>query len=79
MKGLLDNAQIDVPCPKCGHTTKERLGRLKNNPQLRCIRCGSSIQIDASGPGGLAQGAKRIDKSMDEVRRSLTKLGKLGK
>lgn len=76
MTGMLDNHQIDLACPKCGHKIKERLGRLKNNPLLRCTRCGADIQINAGGPGGLGAGLKKVDNAFADLQRSLKKLGK---
>ncbi len=76
MTGPLDNAQIEITCPKCSHKIKERLGRLKNNPVLRCSGCGTDIQINAGGPGGLGQGLKKVDNAFADLQRSLKKLGK---
>lgn len=75
MTGLLDNATIDIKCPSCSRTQKQRLGRLAHNPLLRCT-CGASIQIDAGGNGGLAQGIKALDKSTASLTAALGKLGK---
>lgn len=76
MTGLLDNHQIEMACPQCGRKFKERLGRLKNNPKIRCTGCGTEISVNASGPGGLAKGLNTVDKSLAELQRSLKKLGK---
>lgn len=76
MPGFLDNAEVEIPCPKCGKKTKERLGRLKNNPVLHCAGCGTEIQVNANGPGGLAQGMKSVDKSLADLKRSLGKLAR---
>ena len=76
MTGFLDNHQIDIGCPKCGHKIKERLGRLKNNPLLRCPGCGTDIQINAGGPGGLRTGLQKMDNAFTGLQRSLKKLGK---
>ncbi len=75
MTGMLDNVQVDIACPKCGRKFKESLGRLKNNP-LVARTCGQSIQINASGKSGLAQGLKSVDKSMADLKATLKKLGK---
>lgn len=75
MTGLLDNATIDITCPKCSRKFKERLGRLKNNPMLKCT-CGASIKINAGGKGGLTQGLNSVDKGLADLKRALGKLGK---
>lgn len=76
MTGLLDNHQIDITCPSCSRKFKERLGRLQNNPLLRCPGCGAEIQINAGGPGGLRTGLQKIDNAFSGLHRSLKKLGK---
>jgi len=76
MTGFLDNAQVDITCPKCSHKIKERLGRLKNNPLLKCPGCGAEIQIDAGGPKGLAPGLKKLDNAVANFNRQIKKLGK---
>lgn len=76
MTGLLDNHQIEMACPQCGRKFKERLGRLKNNPKIRCPGCCTNISVSTSSPGGLAKGLNTVDKSLAELQRSLKKLGK---
>ncbi|RYE43832.1 MAG: hypothetical protein EOP24_26675 [Hyphomicrobiales bacterium] len=76
MTGFLDKAQVDITCPKCARKIKESLGRLKNNPLLRCPGCGTEIQINANGPKGLAPGLKKVDNAMADLKRSLKNLGK---
>ncbi len=74
--GFLDNAEVEIPCPKCGKKTKERLGRLKKNPVLRCAGCDTGIQVNANGPGGQAQGMKSVDTGRADLKRSQDKLGR---
>jgi len=76
MAGFLDNAEIDVPCPNCGKKIKQKLGGLKNSPTIRCPGCGSSIKLDASGPKGAAKSLQQVEKGIDDLRRTLRKLGK---
>ena len=75
MNSILDSAKVDIPCPKCGRKIKESLGRLKNNPTLRCT-CGTSIEINSTGKGGLAQGMKTVDKGVSNLQTVVRKLGK---
>ncbi|MDM0003911.1 YnfU family zinc-binding protein [Variovorax sp. J22G73] len=76
MTGFLDNAEIEIPCPKCGKKSKQRLGRLNNNSSIRCGFCGTIIELKTDGPGGLAQAKKSAEKSLADLKRSLGKLGR---
>lgn len=46
---LIDGAQVDIKCPKCGHKIKQRLARLKSDPTLICPACQQPAKIDAAG------------------------------
>ena len=73
MTDLFDSHPVDIPCPKCGHQIKERLGRLKNDAQLTCPGCQSRISSDAKG---LRDGLESVDKSLAELKRSIAQFGK---
>jgi DNA-directed RNA polymerase subunit RPC12/RpoP len=38
----LDNAEITLRCPKCKREFREKIGRLKNNPNIPCSGCGAA-------------------------------------
>ena len=73
MSKLFANASVSVPCPKCGYKIPQRIGRLENNPQLRCPRCGGNIQVEASG---LRKGLSDVDRAVDDLKRTFAKLGR---
>lgn len=71
--GLLDDSAIDIACPKCARKRKEKIGKLKTNPKLTCLGCGTVIQIEADE---LRKAIDQVDRSLADLKRSLGKLGK---
>lgn len=72
MSGFLDDSEIDLSCPSCGHKFQETLGRLKNNPNIVCPGCGGSISIDFEGREGLDEidaAVGRLKKTIDDINR----------
>ncbi|RLK45965.1 hypothetical protein [Cupriavidus plantarum] len=63
----LDDASIDLPCPKCGHEIQETIGRLKNDPDLICPACKTVIAIDAAQLRG---GMDEAQQSLDDLERT---------
>lgn len=68
-----DGHQLDIPCPSCGEKFHETIGRLKNDPKLTCPACGQNVSINAKE---LRDGIAATEKSLDDLRRSLGKIGK---
>ena len=64
MKDIIDNHQLDISCD-CGHKLKERLGRLKKNPDLICSKCQRKIVIDGN----------EIRRLADELQKQFSSLG----
>lgn len=73
MSGILDDQTIDFPCPKCGHKHRKTVAWLKANRHLTCSRCAANIAIDNSN---FVSGIQKVDKAMDDLRRTLRSLGK---
>lgn len=72
-KGIFDDAEIEIPCPKCGYKTKQTIGRLRDQAQFECVGCGTTIkpstrQFDSA--------LNKVDQSIDDLRRQLATLGK---
>ena len=70
---LLDESAIDIACPKCARKRKEKIGKLKTNPKLTCLGCGTVIQIEADE---IRKAIDQVDRSLADLKRSLGKLGK---
>lgn len=70
---LIDGAQVDIKCPKCGHKIKQRLGRLKNDPTLTCPACQQPVKIDAAG---LRRGLSGAEAALAQLQKKIKGLGK---
>lgn len=46
MARAVAKAGIDLPCPKCGHKTKETIAWIKANDKFACGGCGAEIALD---------------------------------
>jgi endogenous inhibitor of DNA gyrase (YacG/DUF329 family) len=73
MKLNIDSQAITLTCPACSKKISEKIGRLKNDPTLTCPGCGKPVSIDAAG---LRKAMASAQKSLDDLGRSLGKLGK---
>lgn len=73
MKIDLDSHELTLTCPGCGKKFDEKIGRLKNNPTIPCPGCGKSINIHADE---LSSGIETIQKSLDNLTRTLSNFGK---
>jgi endogenous inhibitor of DNA gyrase (YacG/DUF329 family) len=69
----LDQAKLDLPCPNCKRKLTQTIGRLKNNPTIRCPGCQTDIKIEASQ---LRAAIARIDASLKKLGDSFKRLGK---
>lgn len=71
-EGFFDGAEMNVPCPNCGHETAQTLGWLKRSPQWLCEGCGLTVQLDASD---VARGVQEMEEALAELERELKKFG----
>jgi len=69
--GIIDSQSIKITCPKCRRDRSETIAKLRLNPKLSCLSCGTVLDIDARS---LDSAAKRIDKSIADLKRSLGRL-----
>ena len=60
--GLLDGADIDLPCPKCGKKTEKTWRWLKDEPEFFvCSSCQTKVVLDYDEAGELARILRKID------------------
>ena len=69
--GILDSQSIKITCPKCRRQRSETVAKLRLNPKLTCLGCGTVLDIDARSLDGAA---KSIDKSIADLKRTLGRL-----
>lgn len=62
----LGDAEVSIPCPKCGHSFKAKLSATASGSQTRCPRCGVLFK----GRGNeLAQAQREIDDVTNQFRK----------
>jgi predicted RNA-binding Zn-ribbon protein involved in translation (DUF1610 family) len=42
----VDDAEIEIICPRCGYRMTRSAGRLRRGTPLVCIECGEPIPLD---------------------------------
>jgi hypothetical protein len=45
----LDDAEIEIICPRCGHRMTRTASRLRRRTPLVCIECGETIPLEPPG------------------------------
>lgn len=65
---MFDNAEIEIPCPKCSVKAKKTIAWVKANDSLTCSGCDETIHVDKSG---LIDGLQQVDRGIDGFRRKL--------
>ena len=73
MKGVLDSAKIELPCPHCGHKFSETIGRLKTVQKLTCRSCGQAFDVDATQMRAEVQ---KVEKQLAKTLAAFSRLGK---
>ena len=70
---VLDDASIELPCPHCQQTVKERLGKLKQSPRITCPRCRRTSEVT---PEALQRATHKLTQAFDNIQQSLARLGR---
>ena len=47
MKGLVDGAEIEIPCTSCDRKTKKTIRWIKANKKFTCV-CGTVVGLDSA-------------------------------
>lgn len=74
MTGFIDNAEIALPCPGCGHNTHKTVGWIKANDNFICARCGATVVLQNTEE--LARISDDIADSIDNLSRAFDALNK---
>jgi hypothetical protein len=45
-KNTIDDVELIIRCGKCGKELREKIGRLRRNPEVLC-KCGTAFRIDS--------------------------------
>ncbi|TIV38923.1 MAG: hypothetical protein E5V91_12305 [Mesorhizobium sp.] len=70
---MFDNAEIEIPCPKCRHKTSKTIAWIKAHSDFVCAGCGVTIALEKKK---LLAGLDDVDKSLAKFRKTLSGLGK---
>lgn len=70
MSKIINDFEIDIPCPKCSYKNKEKYSRLIQNPQLTCPNCQQTIDIEADE---LKARIENVEKQLQSLVRKLSK------
>jgi hypothetical protein len=63
IKGMFDNAELEIPCPQCGEKIKKTVGGIKDEPKFRCPINGCDGWIDA---GEFVRGLNESGDELDD-------------
>ena len=63
---LFDDADMEIPCPKCGKQFTEKLGTLKNSSNVKCPHCGI----------GFAPNTEEFSEQMEASEKAVEDFGK---
>lgn len=72
MAGILDSAEVDIPCEKCGGKTKKSIGWIKRNSEFTCV-CGQRITLNADQ---FRREIGKVDRSVDALKGQIKKMNK---
>ncbi|GBE56541.1 hypothetical protein BMS3Bbin16_00750 [archaeon BMS3Bbin16] len=68
--GFLDNAEIQIPCPKCKFSNSVRLKQIKLEETIICSGCKNKIKL-VDSEGSTNRGLTKINKSVKDLKKAL--------
>jgi hypothetical protein len=70
MSFLLDRAELDVPCPRCGFYNGFTFRQARLQDAIICRGCKATIRLD-DHMGECRKAARQVDESISRLARSL--------
>lgn len=70
MSTFFDQQEINIPCPHCSHQFPEKVGRLKDSPEVTCPACASVFKVNAEQ---LRDALAVLQKGIDGIRAALNR------
>jgi len=68
LRRIVDELDIPVECPECGHKMKQSLARLKHDPTITCPKCSQSFKCESGGTArDVADKISKIDRLFDSI------------
>ena len=70
---LFEDHELEIPCPGCGHKTKQTIAWVKTHTEYVCsgVGCGQTVTLNRDE---LLRGLKVVQKSLDDIRRQIRNL-----
>lgn len=68
VKGLLDKATLNIPCPQCGKEFKKTIAHLRLQKHVRCPSCRHTIPVDHTD---IARRLQKLEKPLAKELASL--------
>lgn len=65
MSTFFDQQEINIPCPHCGHKFPEKVGRLKDSPEVTCPACAGVFKVNAEQ---LRDALAALQEGVDRIR-----------
>ena len=62
--------EIDIDCPSCNHSFKQKLENLRPGNSCKCPSCGSEINFTGDD-------ASKVQKAIDDLEKSMDGLGNM--
>lgn len=72
MAELFEDAEIAIPCPKCGQKHKKSVRWIRANKELSCP-CGAVVALEADE---LLEGIEQADEAIDKFGADIKAIGK---
>ena len=70
---MFDDHSVTLTCPNCGCENAKTIGWIKTHNQFQCSGCQGTVRVEADQA---RKELARVDKAVDDLRRSLRGLGK---